>query len=198
MARLAQLAQLKYVSIALIALSSHLVAQEAQEEAGEELQFKARGIIQAVEKQATPEPVENYDDGPTGGDAMQEEAPPEKAPIEVSFDVQMINFDYDSAQLTTTARRQVDEFGIALTSEELEGVLLTITGHTDDKGPESYNQALSERRAQAVADYLMEAFDVSADRLTVAGEGESMPLIADTTPEARAQNRRVEMTFVLP
>src|SRR6056300_1146223 len=100
---MARLTQLKFLSVVLIALSSHLIAQEAQEEGGEELQFKARGIIQAVEEQSAPEPVEDYDDGPTGGDAVPEEAPQEKAPREVSFDVQMINFDYDSAQLTTTA-----------------------------------------------------------------------------------------------
>lgn len=195
---MARLTHLKYLSVALIAFSSQLVAQEAQENGGEELQFKARGIIQAVEKQSPPEPMETYDDGPTGGDAVSDASAEVKAPREVSFDVQMINFEYDSAKLTPAAQRQVNEFGIALTSDELNGVSLTVIGHTDDKGPESYNQALSERRAQAVADYLMAEFDVPAERLEVKGEGEAMPLIAEDSASARAKNRRVEMTFVLP
>ncbi len=129
---------------------------------------------------------------------MADSEPEPEQPKVVTFEVQMINFEYASAMLTTAAKRQVDEFGVALTSDELAGVTLTIVGHTDDRGSEAYNQRLSEQRASSVANYLRDKFAVSADRLTVVGEGEAMPLIAETTAEARAQNRRVEMTFVLP
>lgn len=188
---------LKILSTLLaVALSHSLFAQNEAPADGEELQFKARGIIQAVEQQSAPEPLETYDDGPSGGDALADAEP--EQPKVVTFDVQMINFEYASAMLTAAAKRQVDEFGVALTSDELGGVTLTIVGHTDDRGSEAYNQRLSEQRASSVADYLRDQFAVDADRLTVVGEGESMPLVADTTAEARAKNRRVEMTFVLP
>lgn len=188
---------LKILSTLLaVALSHSLFAQNEAPADGEELQFKARGIIQAVEQQSAPEPLETYDDGPSGGDALADAEP--EQPKVVTFDVQMINFEYASAMLTAAAKRQVDEFGVALTSDELAGVTLTIVGHTDDRGSEAYNQRLSEQRASSVADYLRDQFAVDADRLTVVGEGESMPLVADTTAEARAKNRRVEMTFVLP
>lgn len=188
---------LKILSTLLaVALSHSLFAQNEAPADGEELQFKARGIIQAVEQQSAPEPLETYDDGPSGGDAVADAEP--EQPKVVTFDVQMINFEYASAMLTAAAKRQVDEFGVALTSDELAGVTLTIVGHTDDRGSEAYNQRLSEQRASSVADYLRDQFAVDADRLTVVGEGESMPLVADTTAEARAKNRRVEMTFVLP
>jgi OOP family OmpA-OmpF porin len=188
---------LKILSTLLaVALSHSLFAQDGAPAEGEELQFKARGIIQAVEQQAAPEPLETYDDGPSGGDAVADAEP--EQPKVVTFDVQMINFEYASAMLTAAAKRQVDEFGMALTSDELAGVSLTIVGHTDDRGSEAYNQRLSEQRANSVANYLRDKFAVGADRLTVVGEGESMPLVAETTAEARAQNRRVEMTFVLP
>lgn len=183
---------LKVLSALVVLASSHSIA--AQEEGvvkEEKLQFKARGIIQAVEEQAEEEPV--YEDS----DSDDEPVPSEEPKI-VTFDVQMINFEFASSTLTETAQRQVDEFGVALTSDELAGVTLTVVGHTDDQGSEAYNQRLSERRAAAVANYLKDKFAVPAERLTVVGEGESMPLVADTTVEARAQNRRVEMTFVLP
>lgn len=185
-------------AVLAVALSHPLFAQDGAPADGEELQFKARGIIQAVEQQSAPEPLETYDDGPSGGDVMADSEPEPEQPKVVTFDVQMINFEYASAMLTTAAKRQVDEFGVALTSDELAGVTLTIVGHTDDRGSEAYNQRLSEQRASSVANYLRDKFAVSADRLTVVGEGEAMPLIAETTAEARAQNRRVEMTFVLP
>ena len=77
----------------------------------------------------------------------------------VTFDVQMINFDFASFTLTEPAKRQVDEFGMALSSEKLSGVTLTIVGHTDDRGGETYNQRLSEQRA-SVAVYLRDQFSV--------------------------------------
>jgi outer membrane protein OmpA-like peptidoglycan-associated protein len=69
---------------------------------------------------------------------------------------------------------------------------LTVAGHTDDVGTAQYNQALSERRAHAVAQYL-ESKKVQAVRLAIAGKGESMPISSNTTEGGRAENRRVEI-----
>ncbi|MEZ8633754.1 OmpA family protein [Vibrio lentus] len=69
-----------------------------------------------------------------------------------------------------------------------------IVGHTDSIGTETYNQALSERRAQAVAVQLVDS-GVTQEQLESRGEGESNPIADNATAEGRAQNRRVEITI---
>ncbi len=70
---------------------------------------------------------------------------------------------------------------------------IQIEGHTDSQGPAEYNLYLSKKRAQAVKDLLVEN-GISADRLSVKGFGESLPLATNDTPEGRAENRRVTYT----
>jgi len=67
-----------------------------------------------------------------------------------------------------------------------------VAGHTDSVGTDSYNQGLSERRANAVKDYLT-AQGIKASRLTARGYGESRPVASNDTDEGRAENRRVEL-----
>ena len=67
-----------------------------------------------------------------------------------------------------------------------------IQGHTDSQGAESMNRDLSERRAMAVRDFLVEN-GIDPDRLTYKGYGESKPVASNDTPEGRAKNRRVEI-----
>jgi outer membrane protein OmpA-like peptidoglycan-associated protein len=69
---------------------------------------------------------------------------------------------------------------------------LTVVGHTDDVGSNAYNQALSERRARSVAQYL-EARRVNAMRLAIAGKGEAQPVESNATDTGRQANRRVEI-----
>ena len=73
---------------------------------------------------------------------------------------------------------------------------LTVAGHTDDVGSAPSNQGLSERRANAVAQYL-ESRRVQAVRLNIVGKGESMPISSNATEGGRAENRRVEI-YVQP
>jgi len=68
-----------------------------------------------------------------------------------------------------------------------------VEGHTDSIGSDAYNQRLSERRANAVADY-MEAQGISSSRITTKGWGKSKPVADNRTKEGRARNRRVEIT----
>ena len=72
--------------------------------------------------------------------------------------------------------------------------LIDVEGHTDSRGSDSYNQALSERRTQSVADYLASQ-GVSASSLNPIGMGEGSPVASNDTREGRAQNRRVEVTI---
>jgi outer membrane protein OmpA-like peptidoglycan-associated protein len=69
---------------------------------------------------------------------------------------------------------------------------LTVVGHTDDVGSNDYNQRLSERRAQSVAQYL-EQKRVNALRLAIAGKGETQPIASNGTEGGRQANRRVEI-----
>ena len=98
-------------------------------------------------------------------------------------------FAYDRADLNTTAKANLDKLnGILLKYPETN---ITIIGHTDNKGSDSYNQTLSETRATSVTTYAGQN-GVDQARLTAIGKGESDPIAANDTEEGRASNRRVE------
>ncbi|EEZ85930.1 conserved hypothetical protein [Vibrio harveyi 1DA3] len=67
-----------------------------------------------------------------------------------------------------------------------------INGYSDTTGSEAYNQQLTEKRAQAVADHF-QAEGIAADRMTVKGMGEANPVASNETREGREENRRVEV-----
>lgn len=119
-----------------------------------------------------------------------EEAAPAGASAAPSINFQ-IEFEFDSAELTPSARQQLDELAAALNSTQLSPFAFQINGHTDAVGPESYNENLSRRRAEAVKDYLMTEHGISAARLEARGLGERTLLDA-SDPDA-AINRRVEI-----
>lgn len=81
---------------------------------------------------------------------------------------------------------------VATVMNRYPATYLDIIGHADSTGPDDYNQALSERRALSVANYLI-AQGVLRDRFYVAGMGERSPIASNDTPAGRAQNRRVEI-----
>ena len=68
---------------------------------------------------------------------------------------------------------------------------IEIAGHTDADGEDAFNQALSEKRAQAVSDYLVKA-GLPADRFTATGYGSTQPIATNDTDEGKAQNRRID------
>ncbi len=70
-----------------------------------------------------------------------------------------------------------------------------IEGHTDDRGDASYNQELSQRRAQAVVAFLIDQ-GVDRSRLTAVGVGETQPIASNKTKRGRATNRRVEFVIL--
>ena len=104
-----------------------------------------------------------------------------------------LKFDFDKAEIRPENRELLSRIaGVLMTSADYT---LSVNGHTDDVGSEAYNQKLSERRAQAVHDYLVKA-GISPAIITVQGWGKSRPLVEGTSPEARAKNRRVELGIV--
>lgn len=106
-----------------------------------------------------------------------------------------IQFDTGTAAISPVSRRQLAEIGAALTSPALRGARIAINGYTDERGGEAYNQALSERRADAVRKYLTTVLQIPAERLEAHGYGESRPLpgVAQDSEAGRAANRRVEL-----
>jgi outer membrane protein OmpA-like peptidoglycan-associated protein len=102
-----------------------------------------------------------------------------------------INFDYNSASVSAQAEPQLHSLGKALTSAELAGSVFMLGGHTDAKGTDSYNQNLSERRAETVKKFLMETYKIPAENLVSAGYGETD--LKNKTDPASAENRRVQI-----
>lgn len=98
-------------------------------------------------------------------------------------------FGFDKSELNSTAYQSLDKLITIL--NRYPDTNLEIDGHTDSKGSETYNQSLSERRAQAVANYLR-AKGIGSGRITTKGFGELYPKYSNDTETGRAGNRRVE------
>jgi OOP family OmpA-OmpF porin len=100
-----------------------------------------------------------------------------------------VRFANNSAEVPVSEYPEIKSVADFMT--EYAGTRVVIEGHTDDRGAASYNQQLSERRAKAVADVLVEEFKVSADRVSSVGYGEERPIVSNDTADNRALNRRV-------
>lgn len=101
-----------------------------------------------------------------------------------------VNFDFDKAVIRPQDYAKLDQDVDAM--KAWGDVDVEVAGHTCSIGTEEYNLGLSQRRAEAVRNYLVSK-GVSADRLTARGYGESRPVASNATREGRAQNRRVEL-----
>ncbi|QXI13273.1 OmpA family protein [Pseudomonas zeae] len=118
---------------------------------------------------------------------------PEPAPqteVITLSDAGNVLFDFDESDLTPAAKAQLDTLMDKLRNADV--VSIKVIGHTDSKGSDAYNQALSERRASSVATYLLSQ-GLAPNKLTSEGRGESEPVADNATDEGRAQNRRVEL-----
>jgi len=105
-----------------------------------------------------------------------------------------VYFDYDSSAITTAAKPTLTSLGKALQAKELKGENFLLAGHTDGTGNPNYNQDLSERRAAAVKQFLIENFGVSESELVATGFGQTRLKIP--SDPAAAQNRRVQVINV--
>lgn len=99
-------------------------------------------------------------------------------------------FDFDSSTLRPDGIDALEPLRQAMQGDSQ--LSASIVGHTDNRGDESYNLGLSERRAQAVAEFLMEG-GIGSDRLSMEGRGESDPVASNDTKEGRQENRRVDI-----
>jgi outer membrane protein OmpA-like peptidoglycan-associated protein len=111
--------------------------------------------------------------------------------IKVTFASGLL-FDFDSDVVRGAARVNLDELARSL--DKYDGSNLMIVGHTDNVGSDSYNQDLSERRADAATRYLV-SHGVDRNRVGTLGVGETEPVASNSTDEGRARNRRVEVAI---
>jgi outer membrane protein OmpA-like peptidoglycan-associated protein len=124
------------------------------------------------------------------GGLVRARVAPEQVAVEVAADVL---FAPDSDVLGPDSDAALTAAGAHVAA--YDSGALRVVGHTDDVADEAHNQALSERRARAVADRLGVLLDTSPYAVTVEGRGEAEPAAAGIDPDARALNRRVELLF---
>ena len=100
-----------------------------------------------------------------------------------------VNFASNSAVVPEESMADIQSVAEFLVQYPLTDAV--VEGHTDDTGAAAYNKALSQRRASAVRDVLINRFNINADRVTAIGYGEEKPIASNKTREGRAKNRRV-------
>jgi len=105
-----------------------------------------------------------------------------------------VTFGFDKAVLTKEDREQLDAFAAQVGSAK--GFILEVTGGTDSTGPAQYNYDLSQRRADAVVQYLASKYGIPAHRFYLIGIGKDKAVAPNTTAEGRKRNRRVEVRML--
>src|SRR5690606_29906728 len=113
---------------------------------------------------------------------------PQEMTESVSTDMK-INFDFDSDVVKEEFYPEVRR--VAEFMNQYLNTRVTIEGHTDSIGTDSYNKALSQRRADAVRNALIQRMNIEPERVTAVGYGEERPVADNSTDAGRAANRRV-------
>lgn len=112
--------------------------------------------------------------------------------IKITMKENVVNFAFDSSNLTVPAKANLDKLVTVLANNPDTDI--NIYGFTDSKGADSYNLSLSDRRAAAVKNY-MASQGIAAHRMNTMGMGEADPIASNDTDAGRAQNRRVEFAI---
>jgi outer membrane protein OmpA-like peptidoglycan-associated protein len=102
-----------------------------------------------------------------------------------------VSFDYNSDNIGSKAMPQVTALGEALSSSDLKGGTFILAGHTDAKGSETYNQGLSERRAEAVRRFLSQKYGIEVSKLVTVGYGKTH--LKQAADPFGSENRRVQI-----
>jgi OOP family OmpA-OmpF porin len=145
-----------------------------------------------------PKKVEPAKPAPAPAPAPVKPAPveaPKPAPASVKQAITIqaeALFDFDKSVLKPEGKKSIDDAIAKMKDVDVEVVIAT--GHTDAIGTDAYNQKLSERRANAVKEYMV-AKGVAAAKITTLGKGKTQPVATNKTAEGRAKNRRVDIEF---
>jgi outer membrane protein OmpA-like peptidoglycan-associated protein len=120
--------------------------------------------------------------------------PPPPAPKVIDRMTLEVNFDFDKSNIREEDKAKLQEAVDFV--KKYPGAKVRLEGHTDSIGTEQYNQALSERRAESVKNYLVKEGAAEESKTTAIGYGESRPVAPNKTEEGRAKNRRVEILIL--
>ena len=115
--------------------------------------------------------------------------PPE---IRMILTEDMVGFDFDKSAIKSSGKNVLDQLAREINENMPTIKEIKVVGHTDSTGEASYNQRLSERRAQAVVEYLVSQ-GIPADRIYSEGKGEASPIDSNSTADGQARNRRTEI-----
>jgi OOP family OmpA-OmpF porin len=105
-----------------------------------------------------------------------------------------VTFAFDKYALTAADKQQLDDVAANLTSAR--GYILEVTGGTDSVGDANYNYQLSQKRADAVANYLQSKYNIPPHKFYLVGIGKDQQVASDSTASGRAKNRRVEIKLM--
>jgi outer membrane protein OmpA-like peptidoglycan-associated protein len=105
-----------------------------------------------------------------------------------------VTFGFDKYVLTAADKKQLDDMAASLTSAR--GYILELTGGTDSIGDANYNYQLSQRRADAVANYLQDNYNIPPHKFYLVGIGKDQQVASDSTAAGRAKNRRVDIKLL--
>ena len=128
-------------------------------------------------------------------DPVQPATPAKPAPASVKQSITIqaeALFDFDKSVVKPDGKKSLDDAIAKMKGVDVD--MIIATGHTDSIGTDAYNQKLSERRANAVKDYLVSK-GVPGNKITTLGKGETQPVASNKTKEGRSKNRRVDVEF---
>jgi len=174
-----------------------LAAKKAEEKPAAE-PAPAAAVAAPVVAAVPAAPTDSDNDG-VADDADKCADSPADKPVDadgctiVSVVLEDVRFENNSAELTSGSTEQLDKAVAAM--KEYPHIRVEVQAHSDSSGAASYNQALSEKRAGSVRDYMVSK-GIAADRLTAKGYGEDQPIASNDTREGRAKNRRVELKII--
>jgi peptidoglycan-associated lipoprotein len=155
--------------------------------------------IKSVATNTPTTPTTSGNTGDSSGEISQAPSSPsdtsneEKPSPALRSEFDPIYFLFDEAALSMDSMRELDEIGEYLEKHPDMGII--ISGHTDERGTEEYNIALSDERARSAKDYLTR-LRINPERIVLVPYGEEMPAVADSNEEAWAKNRRDEFKIV--
>jgi NitT/TauT family transport system substrate-binding protein len=128
-------------------------------------------------------------------DVFPEPSPAARTQAPLAVKPITVNFAVNHAVLDGAARQVIDD-QVGLQPTVFSGANIRVEGNTDNQGDADHNRELSERRAQAVVDYLVERYHLPKNQFIVQGNGPDQPVASNATPEGRAKNRRTDVSVV--
>jgi outer membrane protein OmpA-like peptidoglycan-associated protein len=163
----------------------------------DEIQFKPEGIVpQCSTYEATIKTLFDYNYRHTNNIPVFAGVADRKPVVKFSSDTIVISdllFDVGKHELKAGVKKILDSLVMQLTTKRF--LKMEISGHTDNTGNEKTNQILSEARATAIKDYLVNNIPASAEKITAAGKGQNFPIAENVTAAGKQKNRRVEIVI---